>query len=284
MSGNSASGRPPSIANIVESGARLGAHPFGRRQRLRQQAVVQTATLTQFRVDDEQPAVADRVRAAARHHAAISSSSCSSSCAVAMATGVCARSRPSRRSRAEPAQRLALRGRQIADARPPADRLTAAAARPARRAAVCDSVRLRVRSSAASASTSNADSGDAPSAREEAVMRQSCKRANRVEQCARFGCAARVAAQFAHRRPTPRRRAAIGRADRREPIAPAAAFSANCANVRTRGVFHSVRPASRCAAPQAARIAAWRCGLGTMSVAPASRPSKIGAGKSLAIQ
>ena len=38
-------------------GARLGAYPFGRRQCLRQQAVIQIATLTQFRVDDEQPAV-----------------------------------------------------------------------------------------------------------------------------------------------------------------------------------------------------------------------------------
>ena len=38
-------------------GPRLGAYPFGRRESLRQQAVIQIATLTQFRVDDEQPAV-----------------------------------------------------------------------------------------------------------------------------------------------------------------------------------------------------------------------------------
>ncbi len=55
MSGNSASGRPPSIANTVERVRAARRDPLGRRQRLRQQAFVQTATLAQLRIDDEQP-------------------------------------------------------------------------------------------------------------------------------------------------------------------------------------------------------------------------------------
>ena len=49
-------------------GARLADDPFGRRESLRQQAVVQIAALTQFRIDDEQPAsrVALERRAAPR--------------------------------------------------------------------------------------------------------------------------------------------------------------------------------------------------------------------------
>ena len=59
----------------------------------------------------------------------------------------------------------------------------------------CAAVR---RSSAASASTSSADSGDAPNARARSRDAPVGKRSNRVEQCARFGGAARVTAQFAN--------------------------------------------------------------------------------------
>ena len=63
MSGNSANGRPPSIANAVDALRAAGATHSDGRERLRQQALVESAALAQLRIDDEQPLCRDPARA-----------------------------------------------------------------------------------------------------------------------------------------------------------------------------------------------------------------------------
>ena len=86
--------------------------------------------------------------------------------------------------------------------RRPADRLVGGCSSSSQARSGLRSCRAARRSSAASASTQQRRlRAMRPSARDEAVMRQSCKRANRGEQRARFGRAARVAPQLTQRGP-----------------------------------------------------------------------------------
>jgi hypothetical protein len=135
-------------------------------------------------------------------------------------------------------------------------------------------------SSRASASSNRSPSGEPASTRGERLMRQS----PRVRAALSNARASAVP-------PASRRHSRIAAHSAPEGnswsvcCAPAQVSSrdrsANCENVKMRGVSHNDRPASRCASAHAARTDAWRWALAQINVSRRASPSKSGSGSRL---